>query len=194
MKKSIRQQIKTDKHNIRLQQKKPCKNNTESFQEILMRKEMEIQMEKAERDINERFWTIHKRDMFNAWSFEYSYIGMDDIKTFYKALTERAMNELFEIEEKMPYSDCDDTCPITLCRIRTLYTTSCNHKFEKSAILEHLKLNDSCPLCRKQLKENSSFRTFTLLPPRSHLSVFYMVTEIASFDMTDELRNLIEND
>ena len=45
----------------------------------------------------------------------------------------------------------NEECPITLHRIQHMYITKCGHKFERDALIEHLKNNNSCPLCREIL-------------------------------------------
>ena len=47
--------------------------------------------------------------------------------------------------------DYDNICPITHSEITTPLMLKCNHKFEKSAILEWLSINNNCPVCRSNI-------------------------------------------
>ena len=47
--------------------------------------------------------------------------------------------------------ESDNICPITHCKITTPFKLKCSHTFEKVAILEWCKKNNSCPICRANI-------------------------------------------
>ena len=42
-------------------------------------------------------------------------------------------------------------CPICLEEIEQMYKTKCNHNFCVGCIMEHLKKNQTCPMCREYI-------------------------------------------
>lgn len=55
-----------------------------------------------------------------------------------------------------------EECLICMCEIKNKITTSCGHSYCKDCITSWCSENDSCPLCRKEIKKE--IKTQKILP------------------------------
>ena len=85
-------------------------------------------------------------------------------------ITKAKLEVLFLTESKeflTDFSCCkteNETCSICLEDLKTdknFVTTKCGHKFHFSCLMESLKLNSLCPLCRSQIENNNKHTQLT---------------------------------
>ncbi len=75
-------------------------------------------------------------------------------------------------------------CSICLERVgkKKKFVTSCNHRFHSKCLLIWVIGNDTCPVCRKNLKEQEGDTEAVELMEEEELrnlrEIFYIITEI----------------
>ena len=80
-----------------------------------------------------------------------------------------------------------EICPITQLKIKNSSRLLCKHTFESDAIDQWLKYNDTCPMCRKKVKN-----TVTFIPWRFWFNYRYQ-TVYVNIDILIFLEKMISN-
>ena len=74
-------------------------------------------------------------------------------------------------------------CSICLSQVgrKTRFITSCNHKFHSKCLLIWVIGNNTCPVCRKNLKEDETIIDNPIIEDeemRNLREIFYIITEV----------------
>ena len=75
------------------------------------------------------------------------------------------------------------SCPICFLNIETkdVCVTECNHKYHLSCLLKSLEIHNSCPLCRRQVKET---------PPPPEININNIILPDEDYDDLPALINI----
>ena len=98
-------------------------------------------------------------------------------------------------EQKEEHKEEENSCAICLEQqareqTKNLATTPCGHTFCLTCLLSHLKHNNTCPLCRAPIEENSK-------KPAAHITynegVMLLNYELSSLRIEEEIEQFVQN-